>query len=419
MGNESKDMCNNRQANDAPGRARVLVLDEETPWPPDTGKRIRTLGLLKRLAKDFEIELLVHDSFDHRDAVEALSGEDIKVHVANSSIPAKKGVSFYFRLLLNIFSRYPYSVSSHYQTGYARRLEELLRANSYDLIHCEWTPYARYVKPNGEIPWVLAAHNVESQIWERMAAHAHPLKSWFIGLQARRMLRFEKTVFASCGTVIAVSAPDGQIIQKLCGRDAIVVPNGVDTTAIKATTSGRNENSLLFTGSLDWRPNQDAVVWFLDEILPLIGVPGNFCVQIVGRNPPQWLRARCEHAPNVKLFASVPDMEPYLRGATLSIVPLRIGGGSRLKILESLAAGAPVVSTTIGAEGLNVEHGVHCVIADSPEDFARSLRDLLRDPEQREVMSQAGRHLVEQHYDWGQLAALQAEAWNAARTKRP
>jgi glycosyltransferase involved in cell wall biosynthesis len=110
-------------------------------------------------------------------------------------------------------------------------------------------------------------------------------------------------------------------------------------------------------------------------------------------------------------------MEPYLRAATLSIVPLRIGGGSRLKILESLAAGAPVVSTAIGAEGLDVEPGIHCVIADSPGDIANSIRELLQHPQQRDALSRAGRKLVEQRYDWGRLAALQAAAWNAARVK--
>jgi glycosyltransferase involved in cell wall biosynthesis len=401
------------QGDDASDRARVLVLDEEAPWPPNTGKRIRTLSLLKRLTKKFDIELLVHGPSS--EAVEALRGEGIVVHVANSSIPSKKGLSFYLRLLRSVFSRYPYSVSSHYQAGYAERLDELLREGSFDLIHCEWTPYARYIRPGMKIPWVVSAHNVESQIWERMAAHAHPPKSWFIGLQARRMLRFEKAVFESCRTVIAVSAPDGQIIRSLSGRDAVVVPNGVDTAAIQAKVGGRSENSLLFTGSLDWRPNQDAVVWFLEDILPLLDGGDSLSVQIVGRNPPQWLRVRCEQASGVSLFASVPDMEPYLRGATLSIVPLRIGGGSRLKILESFAAGAPVVSTAIGAEGLDVEDDVHCLIADSPEDFARSIGDLLRDPARREALSRAGRLLVEERYDWGRLAVLQEEAWSAAR----
>jgi glycosyltransferase involved in cell wall biosynthesis len=389
------------------------VLDEEIPIPANTGKRIRSLSLLRRLSSRFHVDLLVHANGAKDERLRALRELGLTVHVANSRVPVKRGYLFYLGVAANLLSSLPYTVASHHQRGYRTLLEKLLAVNRYDLIHCEWTPYAVY-RTEDHAPWVLSAHNIESEVWSRLSdAEPHPARRAFFALQARKMETFERTVFSSVGFATAVSVEDARRIQGWGCPRVRVVPNGVDLEECTPLSDAKVEPSdLLFVGSMDWRANQDAIRWFLSEIHPCIAALTDYRLWVVGRDPPNWLLDRAKVFRNIEVTGEVEDVRPYLERSAVVIVPLRIGGGSRLKILEAFACGRPVISTTIGAEGLDVKDGVELLLADSPNDFAEAVVRLLGDSRRRKKLAQAGRQLVEARYGWTKIAEIQAEFWS-------
>jgi glycosyltransferase involved in cell wall biosynthesis len=257
---------------------------------------------------------------------------------------------------------------------------------------------------------VLFQHNVEAQIWRRHAAHAsNPLKRLYFQLQARRMESFESAVCRTVKRVIAVSAEDARLMQsayRLPPGHVQAVDTGVDTAFFEppADQQSQPRADLVFVGSMDWMPNIDGMVWFVREILPLIHAERpETTVAIVGRKPAPEILALA--GDRVHVTGTVDDTRPWLWGSRVSIVPLRIGGGTRLKIFESMAARTPVISTKIGAEGLQVDDGSHISIADQPADFARACCRLLSSPEARAALSERAAELVRRRYSWDSVTS--------------
>jgi glycosyltransferase involved in cell wall biosynthesis len=251
------------------------------------------------------------------------------------------------------------------------------------------------------------AHNVESQIWQRYFENeVNPLKRWYIGRQWRKFERFERRVFQAVDEVVAVSSQDADVMRDHFGaRSVDVVENGVDTDYFRPGQSQRDPTRILFLGSLDWRPNLDAADQLLSVIFPSVLAEepaARLC--LVGRNPPENLRRRVENTPGVDLYANVADVRPFLANSALMVVPLRIGGGSRLKILEAFAAGLPVISTWIGAEGLRVQDGRHLIAVESVDFLAAEVVASLRNPAPGLARAETARRLVESEYDWEILA---------------
>jgi glycosyltransferase involved in cell wall biosynthesis len=388
------------------------VIDEEIPFPLETGKRLRTVNLLKHLSGEFQIEVLVHGNGATPSARETMRRLGLHVHVAPSFIPAKRGPAFPFHLLRNLVSPLPYSVASHLRRGYRDHLTRLLETGGFDLVHCEWTPYAAYLFEK-RIPVVVSAHNIESDIWKRMeATEENPLRRSYIGLQAKRMQRFERRVFSSFPFATAVSEGDAAGIRTLGCSAVEVVPNGVDLDYfsfrdLPASTS----NTLVFTGSMDWRPNQDAIRWFVAEIHPRLAREIDYKLMVVGRNPPPWLSRITAQIPQIVVTGTVDDVRPFIETSDLYVVPIRAGGGSRLKILEAMAMGRPVVSTRVGAEGIAAESGRHIELVEDPDAFASETVRLLADVRNRRNLAREGRALIEEKYRWSSIAARQGDLW--------
>jgi glycosyltransferase involved in cell wall biosynthesis len=400
---------------DSGSRSRILVLDEEIPWPANTGKRLRTLNLLTILARDFALDLLVHENGASTAAIEEMRRRGIAVRISPSRIPDKSGLLLPARIAASLAARLPYSVYSHYRAGYRRTLRGLIRSERYDLVHCEWTPYAIYARRLAS-PVCIAAHNVEWHIWDRMASTAsNPLQRAVYRLQAALMRRFEREVFTAFKHATVVSDGDGEAIRAFGCRDVVVVPNGVDGDAYQPPSAGAAEpRSLVFSGSMDWRANQDAIRWFIDAVHPRLRERGAYKLYVVGRTPPPWLTDPTRVPPELVVTGTVDDVRPWIARGSVYVVPLRVGGGSRLKILEALAMGQAVVSTTVGAEGLDLEAGRHFVAADTPEDFAEAVSGLLDDPVRRRALGAAGRALIDARYRWEQIAPLQGALWRRA-----
>lgn len=393
----------------------VLAIDEELPWPANTGKRLRTLNLLTALSSVFRIDMLVHENGATAEARAELENRGITVQVAPSRIPGRTGPGFPMRVASSLLRGLPYSVYSHYHAGYAAALTRMLQATRYDLLHCEWTPYAIYAS-NRAVPTCIAAHNVEWEIWSRTAAtERRPLHRWLFTAQTHLMRRFEQDVFSRFGHATAVSTADAARISEMGCRHVTVVPNGVDASLFRPPSDDDTPpRSLVFSGSMDWRANQDAIRWFIDDVHPLLVAQGDYRFHVVGRAPPAWLQDPSRVPPQIIVTGAVDAVQPFIAGASVYVVPLRVGGGSRLKILEALSMGRAVVSTTVGAEGLDLTPGSEIVIADSAPDFAAAVATLCGDAPARQRLGRAGRALIERRYRWEQIAPLQAAAWQAA-----
>jgi len=410
---------------DAPLALGVLVVDEELPYPLTSGKRIRTFNLIKQLASRHHITFLCHrnaDATELRDAVQQFENLGIEIVFLERKLPKPTVLTskpqLFAQLAYNFLSDYPYLVQKHLSSELLRKLKHHANREDIDLVHFEWTPYAVAMADGFTKPWIVDAHNVESLIWKRyFQTEANKAKRWYIGQQWKKLDRFESRIFQSASRTIFVSDADRLIAKSEfgCLRQA-VVENGVDTTQFQFKDSAaRSPGKLLFLGSLDWRPNVDGIEFFLDVIWPLIQQKNTEVqLDIVGRRPPTWFSKRVHQEPNVSLYADVTSVQPYLERASLMVVPLRIGGGSRLKILEAAAVGLPVVSTSVGAEGLELKSGIHYVNANQPQEFADAIVTLANNPDTATDMIHSIRQLVEQRYDWGILSRKVDAIWRSA-----
>lgn len=396
---------------------RVVMVDEELPYPPNSGKRIRTLNLTLRLARRHRLTYVCHrnpDADEAKQAADFFASHGIETRVVERAVPAKSGPRFYLRLAANLLSPLPYSAAIHKSRALRSALAEIARTQRVDVWHCEWTPYAETLCDIATDRRVIMAHNVESVIWQRYhETESNPLRRWYIGRQWRKFQRFERRVLGAAECTVAVSDTDARRLRENFGVSRVaVVENGVDTTYFQPQARRRRPDRILFLGSLDWRPNLDGVNCLLERVFPAVRAAepaASLC--LVGRNPPEALRRQVAALPGVELHANVPDVRPYLADCGMLVVPLRIGGGSRLKILEALASGTPVVSTRIGAEGLRLEAGQDLTVVEEIGDLRKALIAAIRRPHVLQAESERGREKVLEHYDWDRLAEQLEQVW--------
>jgi glycosyltransferase involved in cell wall biosynthesis len=394
----------------------ITILDGDVSYPATSGKRLRTLNLMLQTARRHRITYIgrcAPDSEEARTAPAFLSAHGIKPILVHHPVPQKSGLAFYARLLGNLFSSRPYSVTSHQSSVMARTVAELARTEPIDLWQVEWTAYLAMIPPEESQPRLVIAHNVDTLIWQRYYENERNiLKRMFLKTQWLKFCRFEQEAFRQATRVVAVSEDDARLIREQFGQPNVdVVDNGIDRGYFSDVRGRRDPTRILFLGALDWRPNLDAVAVLLDTIFPqLLHQEPAAKLWIVGRNPPAALAERLRQTPGAELRANVADVRPYLGESGVMAVPLRIGGGSRLKILEALACGLPVVSTRVGAEGLLLEPETDYVQAE-PDVMAEALVRAIRNPAQMQAMAEHGRRLVLATYDWEVLARKLEASW--------
>jgi polysaccharide biosynthesis protein PslH len=283
-------------------------------------------------------------------------------------------------------------------------IADLLKREHFDSVVCD------FLTPSINIPklddCVLFQHNVETMIWRRyVETSANPIRRAYMRLQTARMFEYERRVCRSVRHVIAVSDIDAEMMRDMFGiANVTAVPTGVDVEYFAPPAAAKQTSELVFVGSMDYMPNVDGVLYFAREILPLIHTRRPDCtLTVVGRKPPSEIRNLAAADQRIRVTGTVPDVRPYLWESSISIVPLRVGGGTRLKIYESMAAAVPVVSTTIGAEGLVIHPPRDSRIGDTPQEFAEHCLELLANSEQRNAVAQAGRNLVKCRFSWDQV----------------
>lgn len=395
---------------------KVVIVDGDVSYPATSGKRLRTLNLMLRVARRHQVTYVgrcAADSEEARAAPPFLREHGIEPVLVHDPVPRKAGLAFYGRLAANLLSPLPYSVASHHSAAMRQAIREIAGRQPVDLWQAEWTPYLDLIDADLPGRRLVIAHNVDTLIWQRYYENEHNLpKRVFLQRQWRKFERYEREAFRKADRVVAVSEEDARLVRDLFGQPAVdVVDNGIDRAYFEQAKGQRDPARILFLGALDWRPNLDGVGLLLDKIFPaVLAQEPSARLAIVGRNPPPGLAQRIEQAPGVELHANVADVRPFLAESGVMAVPLRIGGGSRLKILEALACGLPVVSTKVGAEGLHLTPGVD--YAQAEEDaLAAALVRAIHAPAEAQAQAEHGRQIVLETYDWEVLSRKLEASW--------
>jgi len=402
---------------------RVLVFDEWLPWPLECGKKIRTFNLLANLAARHEILYLSYVNLpEEREKIRVLEEKGIHVIPVDDQRTPKWTLFFYLKVLRNFFSKEPFSSDYHINPNFIQKMLEVVQKEKPDLLHCEWTNLAPLLGYVTNIPRVIASHNVESDIWKRLAENSrNPFTRVLANQQSKKIMRLEREWYPKVEHCTAVSSEDEKVISSY-GARVSVVENGVDIERYDARNAAPQEvdrNRLIFTASFETFSNQDAVDFLVEAIFPLV-IRQNPKVNlwIVGKDPSKKIKNYARKHSQVYVTGTVPDVRDYILKSAICVVPIRIAGGSRLKIVEALALKKPVISTTIGAEGLRVKDDENILLADTPKDFADKLLALLNDPGKQKSLGRAGWELVRTNYDWKVLAEKQSEIWTSLMPQR-
>ena len=385
---------------------RILWVKAGKLLPVDTGGKIRSYNILRHLSRSHQLTLFSYyggrkDQAYETEIVRQLPGTQTLHTSALDGSDLAQSLD-YLRL---VFRSAPFAVSKFTHPAATRRIESWIAAREFDVAVCDFLSASLSFPSTLATPTVLFQHNVETALWQRLAASESSfLRRLVYKIEFRKMARYEKTTLGRFTQVVAVSDHDRQQMLAMAPSCLVeVVPTGVDTAKYTvAPPSKATPPKIVFLGSMDWEPNIDAVLYFCREIFPHIRakVPAAM-FQIVGRNPHASVRQLASDA--VEVTGTVPSVTEYLREATLVVVPLRAGGGTRLKIFEAMATGKAVISTTIGAEGLPVQSGRDLILADHAVAFAEATILLLTDADLRHRYEEAAAKLVVQ-YDWSSIA---------------
>jgi sugar transferase (PEP-CTERM/EpsH1 system associated) len=375
--------------------------------PPDSGGKIRSYNILRELACQHSITFFSFYAAHENDSHPDLKNIFDRVVCMPLVLPASKSRSEMLDYAVRFFSSQPYGITKYCRREVRQSLSGLLKQEQYDVIICD------FLMPAGVLPWdcstpkVIFTHNVEAMIWRRhYDVAASPIWKAISWWEWRKMEAAERRYLRLADRVLTVSETDRDSFASfLEAAKLAVIPTGVDVDYFQPMPVEEVPDSLVFTGSMDWLPNEDGIFYFVETVLPLIRQQcPQVSLEVVGRNPSRKLQALAETEKSLHLTGWVEDIRRFLARSAVCIVPLRIGGGTRLKIFEAMAMGKPVVSTTIGAEGLPVQSGKNILFADTPQDFAASVLSLLRDSNQRRQLGTAARTLVEENYSWRKVA---------------
>lgn len=385
----------------------ILWIKTELLHPIDKGGKIRTYNMLKELKRDHRITYLTLDDGAADSSAHERAAEYCHELVCVPHTQRRKfTVGFYAELFSNLLSPLPYAIKKY--TSSELRQEISKRAGGCDVVVCDFLAPAANVPANLDKPTLLFQHNVEAMIWKRHCeVQSNPLKKAYLFAQWKKMSAFERRMCRSFDAVVAVSPEDCEQMQEHYGVQNIFdVPTGVDTEFFQPSgVEKKTPHNLVFTGSMDWLPNEDAIRHFTEQIMPRIKseIP-DATLTVVGRNPYSSLLELATKDESITVTGRVDDVRPYMERAAAYVVPLRVGGGTRLKIFEAMAMEKPIVSTTIGAEGLPVTDGAELLLADTPEAFAAAVVGVLQNTDRANELGQQAAKLVRAEFGWGRVA---------------
>lgn len=383
----------------------VLLLTQIVPYPPDSGPKVKTYFLLRHLAAHHHVTLVcfTRNPKEEADANELrkLCAEVHTVHLKRSRI--EDG----WALLRSVVSRRPFIIERDDSREMRKLLHHLVKeahhaGHPFDLVHADQLNMAQFAEPL-PLPRLLDQHNAVWCILDRMAQQSGGPKRWFLRREQQLLQTYEGRICSNFEAVTVVTEEDRQALLQVMPRqrDLPVIPIAVDADTEQLVPREPDAHAILSLATMMWPPNVDGVCWFAREIYPLVkrAVPKTH-FYVCGPRPVAEVRALPEQDPTIEVTGYVDDPRVYIARSACLIVPLRSGGGMRVKILEALARGIPVVSTTIGYEGIDLTPGTHLLVADTPSEFANAVALLINDPALGARIAAAGRNRVLEHYDW-------------------
>jgi sugar transferase (PEP-CTERM/EpsH1 system associated) len=383
---------------------KLLFVTGTLPYPPTDGWKIRVFALLRGLAQRHSVSVVSFvRRIDDALAVERLRDQGIDVHVVRRDhryAPSK--------LVQGLLGRTAFPILNYRDDRMTHLLQQVLRSGTFDIVQVESIHMAQYCLGLRETT-ILDLHNIESLLMRRYARQENnPLKRAYAEVTWRKLAAYERETCGRFSHCLTCSDEERVLLQTRCGVDQItVIPNGVDIDAHTPEETDVGHGSghpcgerIVFVGRMDYHANVEGVRWFSRDVWPRIRArrPGAV-FQIVGGYPVPAI-SRLARAGEIEVTGFVRNVRPYVKEASVVVVPLRVGGGTRLKILEALALGKPLVSTTVGAEGIEAVPDRDLVIADHAEAFADEVVSLLNHPEKGAALGDAGRRLVESKYNW-------------------
>jgi polysaccharide biosynthesis protein PslH len=397
---------------------KVMILSRTCPYPPNDGEKLRIYNLIKRLSNhDITLICRVMNDFE-LEGINALKKYCQKVDYSYIPSP-KNNVERISWCLPFIFSKYPISLSTIFFTSIQKKIIEY-DLDTFDILQVEHSSLSIYLENLNKFKAkkVLTVHNIDYIRYERIKENLNfGFNKIFLEYNNLKYKNWELQSLNLYDVLVAMSEKDKNELLKINGNLNIrVIENGVDINNVSFFAQNHSFNKIVFVASMNSEANHDGAIFFLKEVLPYIfeKLPNIVCY-LVGRNPKRELIS-FHNGTNIFVTGEVEDVFPHYKGAAVSIVPLRSGGGTRLKILESMAVGVPVVSTSIGCEGLDVENNSNIIIADEPKKFAESVISLINDFEMRYKISINARNLVESKYDWDIIAQKNDQLYEFATT---
>lgn len=381
---------------------KVLLLTQVLPYPPDSGPKVKTFYVLKYLAQKHEVTLVSFVRGDQSEHIRVLESYCKTIH----TIPMKRSFGQNLTALFkSLVGNSPWMMARDDIKEMRQLVDHLATQEKFDVAHADQLNMAQYAQRVKGARHVLDAHNALWVLYQRLAqTMGRGVKRWLLERDWRLLKEYEGSICLEFDQVLTVSEEDKASFEEAMGgkkREIHVIPIAVDSDELQAIRRDKDASHIVSIGTMYWPPNIDGMMWFLDNVLPLIWAkrPKTVC-DIIGARPPQQLIDYGKSHTEVNVTGYVDDTTTYLQKAGLMIVPLRAGGGMRVKILNALSQALPLVTTTLGCEGIQVEHGRHLLIADTPSEFAEAVLWLLDNPDLANKLGENGRRLIQEKYDY-------------------
>jgi glycosyltransferase involved in cell wall biosynthesis len=391
---------------------KILLITHLLPYPPRGGCSLRNFNLIRQASRKHDIHLLTFFQRAHLSEssdIELNAGEMRKYcsRVEVFEIPIDSNpIGWYALLAANLISPTPYSPWKFRSRSMADAVKKHIAENDYDLVEIGTIALAEYRKISNDIPCLLVHHNIESELLMRRAQSlTNPLASWYVALQGKKLHKYEAAACQSFDFHTTVSDRDAKILRDMRPDVRVaVVPNGVDTEYFKPGSGGEIDSRLVFVGGMGWYPNRDAMQFLIQEIWHLIEREvSDVTMTLIGKQPSKGIVEFSARHPGFKCLGFIDDVRPHIDEAAVYIVPLRVGGGTRLKILDAMAMGKAIVSTSIGCEGIDVTDGENIIIANTPTEIAQAVVRLFEDREERARLGKNARETAERLYSWEKI----------------
>lgn len=387
---------------------KLLILSTKFPFPPKDGGAIATLNLAKGLADaGMDVSMLTFNTTKHYTDPAHLPDE-LRDKITFHTIDRDTTIRPLPALFNLLFSRKPYIAERFRDRKFRKKLEGLVASGHFDFVQLEGPYLALYIpdiRQSGAAKVSLRAHNVEHRIWEKRRQHETGLlRRFYYRLLAKRIKRLEEDTLRKIDLLIPISPGDAAILGKGINLPSITIPAGLNLKEYSVTSGGSGED-ICFIGALDWAPNQEGLAWFIDLVLPHIlnEKPGTL-LHVAGRNAPTGLTSLLAH-PALVSHGEVEDAKEYMSGFGILAVPLRTGSGIRIKILEGMAMGMCIVTTTIGAAGIPVKNGTHLFIEDDPVQFAMRIKEMLGNRSRQQAIGREARKMIQENFDTFAIAS--------------